>query len=221
MRVARRQALLRWARRADAWILEDDYDSEIRYGGRPLPAMQGLDDDGRVIYLGTFSKTVFPALRLGYVIVPPALVDAFVTGRLIIDRHSSVVEQAVLADFIAEGHYARHLRRMRTLYAERQDALLEALAPWEDLIEVQAARAGLNVLAWLPSGVDDRRIASAAELAGIEAPPLSPFAQHPLARGALILNFSGSDAFAIRAAAAKLGMVLSEVIDQSEQRKAV
>ena len=215
MSVPRRIALLRWARRADAWILEDDYDSEIRYGGRPLPAMQGLDEDGRVIYLGTFSKTVFPALRLGYVIVPPALVDAFVTARLIVDRHSSVVEQAVLADFIAEGHYARHLRRMRTLYAERQEALLEALAPWDGLVELQAAHAGLNVLAWLPPGVDDRRIATAAELAGIEAPPLSPFAQRPLSRGALILNFSGYDAIDLRSAAAKLGTVISAVVERA------
>ena len=221
MSVPRRMALLDWARRADAWILEDDYDSEIRYHGRPLPAMQGLDDDGRVIYLGTFSKTVFPALRLGYVIVPPSLVEAFSTARLIVDRHSSVVEQAVLADFIAEGHYARHVRRMRALYAERQEALLDALAPFGDSIDVPPTRSGLNVLAWLPPGVDDRRVAAAAAAIGIEAPPLSPFAQHPLPRGALILNFSGYDVEALRSAAKNLGSVLGESCTHPERLHAL
>jgi len=221
MSIPRRMALLAWARRADAWILEDDYDSEIRYEGRPLPAMQGLDDDGRVLYLGTFSKTVFPALRLGYVIVPPSLVDAFVTARLIVDRHSSVVEQAILADFIAEGHYARHVRRMRALYVERQSALLDALQPVADILDVQPTRAGLNVLAWLPPGIDDRHVARAAELAGVEAPPLSPFAVRSLARGALILNFSGYDETALRLAAGRLALVTREVIDHSANRQAL
>jgi len=218
MSVRRRLALLDWARRADAWILEDDYDSEIRYEGRPLPAMQGLDDDGRVIYIGTFSKTVFPALRLGYVVVPPSLVDAFVTARLIVDRHSSVLEQAILTDFIAEGHYARHVRRMRTLYAERQNVLVEMLGPFGDLLDVQPARAGLNLLAWLPAGIDDREIAMAAHHAGVEAPPLSPFAQLPLSRGALILNFSGYDAFAIRTTAARLGAVVRDTVARKSPR---
>ena len=221
MSVARRRALLRWARRADAWILEDDYDSEIRYEGRPLPAMQGLDEDGRVIYLGTFSKTVFPALRLGYLVVPPRLVDAFVTAKLIADRHSSVVEQAILAEFIEQGHYARHVRRMRALYAERQGALLEALEPFSDIVEVHPTRAGLNVLAWLPPGVDDRRVAAAAAAAGIEAPPLSPYSQRPLSRSALILNFSGYDVGAIRDAATGLGAVLRETIGGANRRDAL
>ena len=221
MSVRRRLALLQWARRADAWILEDDYDSEIRYEGRPLPALQGLDEDGRVIYLGTFSKTVFPALRLGYVIVPPALVDAFVTARLIVDRHSSVVEQTILTNFIVDGHYARHVRRMRALYVERQQALLDALAPFADVLDVQPARAGLNLLAWLPHGVDDREVAVAAAAAGIEAPPLTPFAQRPLTRGALILNFSGYDPLAIRSAAPRLGAVVRDVIAGAGQRRAL
>ena len=221
MSIPRRMALLAWARRADAWILEDDYDSEIRYEGRPLPAMQGLDTDGRVLYLGTFSKTVFPALRLGYVIVPTSLVDAFVTARLIVDRHSSVVEQAILADFIAEGHYARHVRRMRTLYVERQNALLDALDPLSDLVDVQPTRAGLNLLAWLPAGIDDRLVAQQAEVAGIEAPPLSPFALRPLVRGALILNFSGYDEMALRSAATRLGSAIRDVIDRQSNRQAL
>jgi len=218
MSVRRRLALLQWARRADAWILEDDYDSEIRYEGRPLPAMQGLDDDGRVIYLGTFSKTVFPALRLGYVIVPPSLVDAFVTARLIVDRHSSVVEQAILADFIAEGHYARHVRRMRALYAERQTALVNALASFADVLDVQPSRAGLNLLAWLPPGIDDRQVAIDARHAGIEAPPLAPFAQQPMAQGALILNFAGYDIPSLVTCAARLGEVVRATVSLARRQ---
>src|SRR5215211_5883732 len=126
MSLSRRLALLDWARRAGAWVLEDDYDSEYRYAGRPLAALQGLDTDGRVIYLGTFSKVLFPALRLGYLVVPPDLVDAFVNARALLDRHSPILEQVVLADFIAEGHFLRHIRRMRALYAERQAVLLAA-----------------------------------------------------------------------------------------------
>src|SRR5207244_1450796 len=126
MSLSRRLALLDWARRAGAWVLEDDYDSEFRYAGRPLAALQGLDQSGRVIYLGTFSKVLFPSLRLGYLVVPPDLVDAFVAARAAIDRQTSTLMQAVVADFINEGHFLRHIRRMRTLYSERQETLLRA-----------------------------------------------------------------------------------------------
>jgi GntR family transcriptional regulator/MocR family aminotransferase len=122
----RQQALLAWAARSDAWILEDDYDSELRYVGRPLPALQGRAPDARVLYTGTFSKVVFPALRLGYLVVPESLVDAFRAARGFADRHSPVLEQAVLADFLTQGHFSRHVRRMRVLYAARQEALVEA-----------------------------------------------------------------------------------------------
>ena len=117
MSLARRLALLEWAHARRAWIVEDDYDSEYRYTGRPLASLQGLDRHGRVIYVGTFSKVLFPALRLGYVVVPPALVDAFAAARGLVDRHPPSVTQAVLAEFIAEGSFARHVRRMRMRYA--------------------------------------------------------------------------------------------------------
>ena len=119
MPVTRRLQLLDAARRADAWILEDDYDGEYRYSTQPVPAMYGLDRDARVIYLGTFSKVLFPALRLGYLIVPPALVDAFLRARAVSGRTSSAIDQAVVADFIEEGHFERHIRRMRSAYRER------------------------------------------------------------------------------------------------------
>lgn len=126
MSLARRLALLEWAERARAWVLEDDYDSEYRYAGRPLASLQGLDRAGRVCYIGTFSKVMFPSLRLGYLVAPPELAAAFAAARTIVDRHAPTVEQAALADFIIEGHFARHIRRMRALYAERQALLVEA-----------------------------------------------------------------------------------------------
>ena len=125
MSLTRRLELLGWAERSGAWVIEDDYDSEHRYTGRPLEALQGLDAEGRVVYVGTFSKVLFPALRLGYLVVPPDLTGAFTVARELVDRHPPTVEQAVLAEFIAAGHFGRHLRRMRALYAARQEALIE------------------------------------------------------------------------------------------------
>src|SRR5262249_49909075 len=116
MSLSRRLALLDWANRSSAWILEDDYDSEYRYVARPLAALQGLDKSQRVIYIGTFSKVLFPALRLGYVVAPPDLVDAFVRARATLGWCSPVMDQVVLADFINEGHFTRHIRRMRSIY---------------------------------------------------------------------------------------------------------
>src|SRR6184192_2915223 len=145
MTLARRLELLRLARRARAWVLEDDYDSEFRYSSRPIPALQGLDQDGRVIYLGTFSKTLFPALRLGYAVVPADLVRPFTAVRSVLDVHSPVLEQAVLAEFITAGYFERHLRRMRALYAERQQVLLEeARRHLAGLVELAPSGAGLQ-----------------------------------------------------------------------------
>ena len=127
MSLPRRLALLEWAARTGAWVLEDDYDSEYRYAGRPLAALQGLDHARRVIYVGTFSEVLFPALRLGYMVVPRELADRFVTARALADRHSPLIEQAVLADFMAEGHFARHIRRMRLRYRENLAVLVEAV----------------------------------------------------------------------------------------------
>lgn len=153
MSLARRLALLDWARRAGAWIVEDDYDSEYRYAGRPLPALQGLDTSGRVVYVGTFSKVLFPALRLGYVVAPDALIDAFARMQALVNRQIPTLDQAVLADFILDGHFARHIRRMRQLYAARQAALVEAVRrDLGDVIEVRSAEAGLHVVGWLPPG---------------------------------------------------------------------
>ena len=191
MSLTRRLALLEWAKRAPAWLFEDDYDSEYRYVGRPLSSLQGLDTSGRVIYIGTFSKVLFPALRLGYLVVPPTLVDVFTQTRALADRQSPTVEQAVLADFIQEGHFARHIRRMRTIYAERQQALVQAVrTTLGDQLVIERAEAGLYVAGWLPPGVDDRVVAARAELHGVSAPPLSNYALTPMPRGGLRLGFA-------------------------------
>jgi GntR family transcriptional regulator/MocR family aminotransferase len=193
MSLARRLALLDWARRTNAWILEDDYDSEFRYAGRPLASLQGLDCDQRVIYLGTFSKVLFPALRLGYLVAPPDLVDAFVAARTLTDHHSPSLPQAVLADFIAEGHLARHIRRMRTVYTERQAALIKAARrELEDRLRVLPAEIGLHLLGWLPEGVDDREVSRRAAAHGVEAPPLSAYSLEPTRQGGLVLGYAAS-----------------------------
>jgi GntR family transcriptional regulator/MocR family aminotransferase len=191
MSLRRRLALLEWASQASAWVLEDDYDSEYRYAGRPLAALQGLDGEGRVIYLGTFSKVLFPALRLGYMIVPPDLVDAFATARALVDRHSPAVDQAALADFINAGHFARHIRRMRALYAERQALLVDAARhELSGLLEVHSAEAGMHLVGWLPAGVDDVEASRRAAAYGVGAPPLSMYSLRPLRRGGLLLGYT-------------------------------
>ena len=191
MSLPRRMALLAWARRRGAWIAEDDYDSEFRYAGRPLAALQGLDTAGRVIYIGTFSKVLFPALRLGYMVVPAGTVDAFAAARALADRHPPGPSQALVAEFLAEGHFARHIRRMRTLYAERQAALVSAARrEWSGLLAVSPADAGMHLVGWLSNGMSDRDASQRAAAAGINAPPLSAYYHAAAARPALLLGYS-------------------------------
>lgn len=209
----RRLTLLDWAASRGAWIFEDDYDSEFRYEGRPMPALQGLDRAGVVVHAGSFSKTLFSALRLAYVVVPDALLDRFLAAKSIVDRFTPPFAQAVLADFLAEGHFGRHLRRMRALYAERRHALLGALASelGEDL-EVIGANAGLDLCAWLPDGVDDRPVEHALAGAGIEAAALSPQAFTPLARGGLQLGFASFSPARLRKSVAAMRLALTPLL---------
>lgn len=186
--LARRLLLLEWARHADAYVVEDDYDSEYRYSRRPLPALQGLDPEGRVIYVGTFSKVLFPALRIGYLILPPALVEAFRRVRNLIDTHPPMLEQAVLADFIADGHFSRHLRKMRRLYAERRAAILEAAR--EINLEIDPPEAGMHCVAWLPEGMDAHALAQAAADHGVNLVPVSHFSIEPRPRDGVLLGYS-------------------------------
>ena len=215
MTVGRRLALLEWARKAGAWILEDDYDSEFRYTSRPLPSLQGLDAgegdrDTRVIYVGSFSKTLFPSLRIGFLVVPSALVDAFAAARAVIDRQSPTVDQAVLAEFIDQGHFVRHLRRMRALYAERQDALIRGVrdGPLVEHIETGPSDAGMHLVGWLRHHRDDARASSRALEAGIEAQPLSAMTLGPVSRGALLLGYAAFAPTTLVRASEKLGMAL-------------
>jgi GntR family transcriptional regulator/MocR family aminotransferase len=154
--MARRLELLNWARETGAWIIEDDYASEFRYGGRALASLQGLDDNGRVIYVGTLNKALFPGLRLGYAVVPPALLKPFVAARYLADRQPSSLAQAVVADFIEEGHFAAHLRRMRLQYKDQRDVLVAALRERLDGdISVDPPDQGMHLVAYLRRGLKD------------------------------------------------------------------
>jgi GntR family transcriptional regulator/MocR family aminotransferase len=209
MSLPRRLALLEWAQRAGAWVLEDDYDSEYRYAGRPLPALHGLDRHNRTLYLGTLSKTLFPSLRLGYLVVPPDLVAAFVAAKALVDRHAPSVEQAVLAEFIVEGHFARHIRRTRVLYAERQATLVaSAERALAGVLDVRPAEAGMHLVGWLPAGVDDRAVSRLAAAQGVDTPALAAYALSPLERGGLLLGYAAIDAAQIRAGVRRLAAAL-------------
>jgi GntR family transcriptional regulator/MocR family aminotransferase len=187
MSLDRRLALLEWARRSDAWIVEDDYDGEFRYDGRPLTAIQGLDSAGRVIYVGTFTKSLYPSLRLGYVVLPPDLVPSFVTARTQVDGHPPPFMQRVVADFIGYGHFDAHLKRMRALYRERRDAALRLFERHLD-VELGPADAGFRVVAFVEK--NDRDIAARAAREGLDLPTLSRlYAGRP--RNGLVLGYMG------------------------------
>ncbi|MHB1223598.1 MAG: aminotransferase-like domain-containing protein, partial [Gemmatimonadaceae bacterium] len=192
MSLARRLALLDWAPRTGAWVLEDDYDAEFRYKGRPVAAVQGLDGAGRVLYTGTFNKVMFPALRLAYLVVPDGLVDAFVAARSLMDGYPPPMSQAVLADFMTGGHFAMHLRQMRGIYRERRDVLLDALQRRVgDRLHTTPCDTGMHVTAHLDAGDDDHALSVAAAARGLDVPPLSRYYCGPPAGSGLIINFGG------------------------------
>ncbi len=210
MSLSRRLALLEWAKRSNAFIVEDDYDSEYRYAGRPLAALQGLDQDGRVIYVGTLSKTIFPSLRLGCMVVPKDLTEIFITARGLVDRHSSFLEQVILADFIAEGHFARHLRRMRSLYAERQEVLVKAVRQeLQGRLEISPAEAGMHLVGWLPPKISDQEASARAARHGVQAAPLSAYSTKPSSGGGLVLGYAGFNAAEIKNGARRLSQALA------------
>ncbi|MCA9878194.1 MAG: PLP-dependent aminotransferase family protein [Thermomicrobiales bacterium] len=209
MSLGRRLALLNWARQAAAWIVEDDYDSEFRFSGRPLEALQGLRGDGRVLYVGTFSKVLFPTLRLGYLVAPTELADALLLTRRFSDIHIPLLEQLALTDFIQEGHYDRHLRRMRRLYRHRRDLLhAELCRHLGNLLEVRVPDMGMTIVGWLPPHTDDHRAAALATAAGITARPISRYSLEPLPRGGLVLGFAAIDDAGIRRGVRRLAAAL-------------
>jgi len=191
MALNRRLALLAWARRARAWIIEDDYDCGFHYGSQPMPCLQGLDGDGRVIYVGTFSKTLFPALRLGYVVVPADLWGPMTTARVSSDFHPPVLDQGVLADLMDSGAFERHLRRMRREYGRRLAALSEAVTRHGgDLFTLRPVTTGLHAIVDL-HGVDDQAAFRQALAHGVEVMPVSQYCLDPRrpCRPALVLGF--------------------------------
>ena len=198
MSLMRRLALLKWASSAGAWIVEDDYDSEFRYATRPLPCLHGLDVDGRVIYVGTFAKSMFPAMRLGFLIVPSDLVPHVHAMRRAADIHPPVLEQLALADFIRAGHYATHLRRMRSVYRERLEALDAAAAELcAGALRLRPIQTGLHAVADL-DGVDDERVCEEARSRGLEVAPLRTYyVDRPTASG-LLLGFASTPPPALR-----------------------
>jgi GntR family transcriptional regulator/MocR family aminotransferase len=192
MSLNRRLALLRWAKANDALVLEDDYDGELRYSGHPLAALQGLDRDGRVVYLGTFSKVLFPALRLGYVVLPSALLPAFLQAKELVDRGAPTLTQAAVADFIAEGHFERHLRRLRREYGQRRTVLVQALEDYlSDEVQYSTVEAGLHVMLRLPARFEERRLVHQLAAAGVGVYSGAPYHLHEPAEPSILLGFSG------------------------------
>ena len=190
---ARRLELLDWAFRQNAWVLEDDYDSEYRYVSRPLGALQGMDPHERVVYIGTFSKVLFPALRVGYVVVPSSLWQRFVDARQALDLFSPTLYQLMLAEFLREGHFARHLRHMRGVYRPRRDALLAGLARYcGDRLTVHNADAGIHLAVRLSAGLDDRDVVRRMADRGLTATALSTCYAGSPRQGGLLLGFGGS-----------------------------
>jgi len=189
--VSRRLALLDWAAAADAWIVEDDYDSEFRYRGRPLPALKSIDSRQRVLYVGTFSKVLFPALRVGYLVVPETLAAKFRAACTAVQPAPSALAQSVVAAFIEDGHFARHVRRMRQLYGERRAALAAALqTACGDMMTIEAPSGGMHLIGRLPSGSDDVALVAQAQLRDLWPVPLSTCAvKRPTGPG-LLLGFT-------------------------------
>jgi GntR family transcriptional regulator/MocR family aminotransferase len=207
--MARRLELIAWASASDAWIIEDDYASEFRYGGRPLAALQGLDAAQRTLYVGTLNKALFPGLRAGYLVVPERLLAGFVTTRYLMDRQPPTLQQDVLAEFIAEGHLASHIRRMRTLYRDQRDRLVATLRRRAgDRLNVEPPDQGMHLVAYLRQGPLDTAVERSALEDGVVVRALSRLYVRARPRQGLLLGFSGYPTAAIAGAAGRLAAVL-------------
>ncbi|WP_442114075.1 MocR-like pyridoxine biosynthesis transcription factor PdxR [Pseudomonas sp. NUPR-001] len=190
---ARRLQLIDWAAAHQRWVIEDDCDSELRYSGRQLPALYAMDQSDRVIYVGTFSKVLFPSLRLGYVVLPPALVEPFCTLRAVLDRSPPTLLQAVTADFMSEGHFIGHIRRMRALYQARQSCLVGVLERrLGHFLRITPVEAGMHLIAWLPAHLDDQDIARQLAGHGVHTYALSDYCLQRYLPPALLLGFAGT-----------------------------
>jgi GntR family transcriptional regulator/MocR family aminotransferase len=210
MSLGRRFELLRAADEADAWIIEDDYFSEYRFGSGPVASLQSVDPAQRVIYIGNFSKSIAPSLRIGYVVLPTALVDAFTRVRTTISRQPTGVDQAILAEFISAGHLERHIRTTLGVYRERQRILVDAIRNYgKGILETNPTGTGMYLIAWLKPGIDDRVAATVAASHGVDVVPLSTFSVKPLRRTGLLLGYSAYGGDSIRSAVKNLSAALS------------
>jgi GntR family transcriptional regulator / MocR family aminotransferase len=210
MSYGRRRLLLDYAQNSGAWIIEDDYDSEFRFEGRPISSLQGMDQHGRVLYLGTFSKVMYPGIRLGYMVIPPQLVEAFKNGLYELQRPGQVMIQAALADFIEEGHFASHIRRMRQTYAERRRLLQTALAPIANVgARLSPVDSGLHLVVEFDAHIDDVRVSEMAAEQDLRVYPLSNYCVGAQREKGLIIGY----AYAATENIAEYGAVLAEVIN--------
>ncbi len=213
MSVSRRLALLEWARRSGAWIFEDDYDSEYRYAGRPIPALQGFDQGHSVIFCGSFSKVLLPSLRLGYLVVPEELVDKFAAARFISDRHSSVLDQATMCEFLAGGHFGRHIRWMRELYGERLTAMRSAVREkLASRFELENTEAGILTTGWLQNGWCANSVAQRAAENNIEVVPVARFALRQRIPERLVLGFAAYTPQQIRKGIEQLALAMEQAV---------
>lgn len=192
MSLPRRLELLNWAQRSGTYVIEDDYDSEYRYAGRPVPALAGLDQSDSVIYIGTFSKVLFPALRLGYLVVPPILSEIFARAKFLADRHSSLLDQQILAEFIKQGHFERHIRRMRSLYEHRRQVVIRSLHHYfADSVEILGENAGINILVRISWRLDDDLFLRKARERGVGLVRTNQFYLSTPPAHEFLLNYTG------------------------------
>jgi len=210
--LSRRLELLAWSNQAESWIIEDDYDSEFRFSGAPLAPLQTIDQNGRVIYVGTFSKVLFPSLRIGYLVVPPELVDAYCAAIGLLIRNTPTLNQATLAEFIDNGHFSAHIRKMRLLYVERHEAIVAAVRKdLSGMVDISPAQAGMNVIGWLGSNSKDIEVEYKLKVHGILSSAMSPRFIEQSPRPGLLLGFGCTPVEKIQPAIQKMAQSMEMI----------
>ena len=207
---ARRIELLQYASKNNSWIIEDDYDSEFRYYGDPLPSLQGMDKNNCVLYLGTFSKVLFPALRLGYLVLPdPQMADIFVSAKSMMDRQCPVFEQMIVTEFLKQGYFTRHIRKMRMLYKSRQEFLINEIEnELNGILQINPSPAGMQIIGWLPKNINDKKVVEAAKKNRLVINPLSSYSIKFFKEPGLIIGYTAFNEKEIRSGIKKLKQVL-------------
>jgi len=212
MSLKRRAALIDFARKRDAFIFEDDYNSEFRFNGPPLPCLQGLDEVGRVVYAGTMSKILYPSLRLGYLLVPDQLVDSLIKIRAVMDQHSPAIDQATLARFLTEGFFLSHVKRMRKLYSERRDFFIEQFNKYlGQHFSMQIPEAGLHFVAWLRRKEDFALFTQARADTGVMPTKLSFYCTEAKLGPAFLFGFAAWSRAQIREGLAKVALAFEQL----------